>query len=66
MGRNLFLLDTSLLQINKCSPGTCECTLQRCIELLNIGNITAGLLNGVAFSKSLPCNTAGEVRPAKN
>ncbi|KAK7814609.1 hypothetical protein U0070_023893 [Myodes glareolus] len=48
----------SLIQINKYSPDTCECVFQKCIKLLNIGNITAGLLNGVAFSKSLPCSTA--------
>lgn len=34
--------------------------------LLNTRDITAGLLNTVAFSKPLQCSTAGDFSPGKN
>lgn len=57
---------TTLPPINKYSRDTCGYVLQKGIKLLNTGNITAGLLNIVAFAKSLKCGTAGDVRPGKN
>lgn len=56
----------NLPQINKYSRDTCGYVLQKCIKLLNTRNITAVLLNVVAFSKSLQCSTAGSIKPGKN